>query len=126
MKIEMLDRNKQKTEIDNVTTVILPCSEENDLLQIKAGEQAATTTRHMREMLCVRVTGNFLEITASKNLPLPDVIMIQKLFIDRIYGLDKVYIEGFFDDDGKGRFATDLGDSITITENIIKGGHINI
>ncbi len=128
MKIQMIGTNNHRETIEDVTTVVMPCTE-TGVIEIQTKTQK--TLRKIEELNCFQITpvhtktaSVYLTITkVADEKPESEFDMLRKIWFDHHYGRQKIYVEGFYDDDGKGKFHEGLGE-VVITNRTIKGANI--
>lgn len=131
MKVEMLNNDKRRETINDVTHVTMPCTETGTIV-IETRTQKAL--RKIEDLICFKMTPvsdktgtQYLTVTAlTGDQPKSETHdMLRTVWFDKNYGKQKIYIEGFYDDDGKGKFHENLGD-VLVTNRTIKPGNIKL
>lgn len=126
MKIRILHSDKHTETIDDTKSAIIPLTKKGDIEITTASQR---TKRDMDDIICFEVTrnnGNLLHIDDINGVnPGPRLEMVTKAFIDKNYGMDRLYVEGFYDDDGKGAFHRDIARAL-ICDTIIEGAKLSL
>lgn len=126
MKIRIMYSDKHIETIENAKSAILPVATKCDA---EITTPCQRTKRDMADVICLEITGdngNLLHIDDINGVnPGPRFEMVRRTFIDSHHGMDSLYVEGFYDDDGKGTFHKDIGRAL-ICDTIIKGASLKL